>query len=428
MNQQRRCKGVKLDNKKCTRKCDGKYCWQHMQTGCGKGKESKTNQIGCARGKESKTNQIGCARGKGKESNRIQTQHRKTQTGGGDDDMNKLSCFTTGKTKVCMETDTMYYCSTDNKKDAKFDYYRCSENDGSCNLIENDDKIENSYRCKKIEKLPGLKWTSNNCYFNSGIKMLLSISPLIKYIMKNRKKLLESKESATRNFVRIINSVYVDILQGHIDTLVLDQQQICKMIKPSMNWGAQNDPMELFEGIFDDFEETMKPDLYINKLIGIEWINFDDKEKHKIVRIGLDESAKENITMEELLNNFFAFYHSIVLPQYLLVHIERIHQISGANQQLQQEKIKTKIDYRNDIKLMDNKYKLEGVIYHSGSAQGGHYTCRAKFGGKWWDHNDNDVTEIPRDAVNDTTGVYQEKIKRNDKNAPLSHAFLYRKL
>ncbi|MEX0597140.1 MAG: hypothetical protein WD512_11625, partial [Candidatus Paceibacterota bacterium] len=330
MSQQRRCKGLKLDNKKCTRKCDGKYCWQHMQTGCGKKEESKTIQIGCAKGKEkqkkSKIIQIGCANSNKQSQIQSHIRRHKQKGGGKDDNNDGLSCFTTGKTKVCMETDTMYYCSTDNKKETKSVYYKCNETDGVCDIIENDNQVGNPYRCEKIEKLPGLKWSSNNCYFNSTIKILLTITPLMRYIMKNRIALKKYTESATRNFVRIIESIYVDIIKGHIDTVVLDQEQICKIVKPQIQWKEQNDPMEVFTGIFNDFEKTMGDDKFIEKLLYTEIIkrNANDKiETYSYLPLYFYEEG-EYTTIQNLVDHFLGNNVISKFPEYLLLQIGRI--------------------------------------------------------------------------------------------------------
>jgi hypothetical protein len=43
-----------------------------------------------------------------------------------------------------------------------------------------------------------------------------------------------------------------------------------------------------------------------------------------------------------------------------------------------------------------SSYRLTGIVLHSGTAQGGHYTSLVRFDNKWVLFNDNEVTDVPQ--------------------------------
>ena len=58
--------------------------------------------------------------------------------------------------------------------------------------------------------------------------------------------------------------------------------------------------------------------------------------------------------------------------------------------------LKYSIAYQRD-RQMDNsnyKYRLSGILVHSGSAGSGHYYSYIKIGEKWYEFNDRKVSEF----------------------------------
>lgn len=49
---------------------------------------------------------------------------------------------------------------------------------------------------------------------------------------------------------------------------------------------------------------------------------------------------------------------------------------------------------RDKQEISDSKYRLSGVLVHSGSAESGHYYSFIKVGEKWYEFNDKYVSEF----------------------------------
>ena len=49
---------------------------------------------------------------------------------------------------------------------------------------------------------------------------------------------------------------------------------------------------------------------------------------------------------------------------------------------------------RDKSEASDSKYKLSGILVHSGSADAGHYYSFIKVGDKWFEFNDKHVSEF----------------------------------
>ncbi len=113
------------------------------------------------------------------------------------------------------------------------------------------------------------------------------------------------------------------------------------------------------------------------------------------------------------------------LPNYLIIHIERT--VNG-------EKLKHMIDFPlNNFELknyvlkkedQDNKYDLIGLINHYGSSgNGGHYIAFCKKNDKWFQFNDNDVSEFDSQKLISENAYCLFYRKNNLKNEELFNQF-----
>jgi hypothetical protein len=74
-------------------------------------------------------------------------------------------------------------------------------------------------------------------------------------------------------------------------------------------------------------------------------------------------------------------------------------------------------------------FSLTGIVNHSGTAMGGHYTSCVKINGKWFKFDDINVTEIPESAVMDDSlfGLDYRMIFSLDDHTPSAYLLFYAK-
>jgi len=88
-------------------------------------------------------------------------------------------------------------------------------------------------------------------------------------------------------------------------------------------------------------------------------------------------------------------------PKYLVIHFKRFDNIV-VNGNVNIVKLKNLVGYNEHIDIADlmirptqhTKYEIVGGINHMGEYQFGHYTCFAKNKNKWYNYNDESVSEI----------------------------------
>ena len=76
------------------------------------------------------------------------------------------------------------------------------------------------------------------------------------------------------------------------------------------------------------------------------------------------------------------------LPKYLIIHLKRFSYFSSSNKNNKVVKCYEKmiIEGRN--------YELRGIIFHSGTANGGHYISIIRLNGLWYLCNDGTITKL----------------------------------
>lgn len=70
---------------------------------------------------------------------------------------------------------------------------------------------------------------------------------------------------------------------------------------------------------------------------------------------------------------------------------------------------------KNKEESSDSKYKLSGILVHSGSAESGHYYSYIKIGEQWFEFNDKSVSEfnIQNNLKNECFGCAEGKKTRS---------------
>jgi ubiquitin C-terminal hydrolase len=52
------------------------------------------------------------------------------------------------------------------------------------------------------------------------------------------------------------------------------------------------------------------------------------------------------------------------------------------------------VKYPEQLQILGREYKLMGVVLHFGTLDGGHYTALCRREGKWFEFNDESVSEV----------------------------------
>ena len=354
--------------------------------------------------------------------------------------------------------DRFYYCDDDitGQSVSGVNNYQCNPNKGgvqsyNCNLFPGSNVSGPYYRCNvPILRFPGLKWSSNNCYFNSSLFMLLTITPLMLYLLENRKYYrTKIGNSMVKDFVEIIVNIFGRMDQKNLSHHLAYQKNICQKI-PGLKWGNQNDAHEIINYLLDEFAkqvgirngygppkdyEAQVGNIVDNLLVSTvetqlldcpgKWLPTIKQYVFELEMIfrSNEDILKKQFTISELIERNFEVGRLDVycdpldknvttrtqkliskFPKYLILHIKR--KIS------EDIKLNNVVDYSQDIQFPKDNilkslksnpiYRLQAVVYHSGSASGGHYFTKAITAGRWWKYNDETVTPITQSAISDS--------------------------
>jgi ubiquitin C-terminal hydrolase len=117
-------------------------------------------------------------------------------------------------------------------------------------------------------------------------------------------------------------------------------------------------------------------------------------------------------------------------PQILVIQLKRFEYNLATWERV---KVKDRYEFPQSLNigpyLADNSrdeiYSLKGVILHSGTAQGGHYSSLVRIGEKWIKFNDIEVTELREDQFEEATFGSSTPAGRDDYNAATSAYLLF---
>ena len=106
-------------------------------------------------------------------------------------------------------------------------------------------------------------------------------------------------------------------------------------------------------------------------------------------------------------------------PEYLIIHFKRFKHVT-INEETSIIKIKNLITYEKFLEIKPlmvkntngTKYELLGGINHMGEYQFGHFTNFAKNGDKWYNFNDDSVSDINCTGIPLTPNAYMLIYKR----------------
>lgn len=170
------------------------------------------------------------------------------------------------------------------------------------------------------------------------------------------------KNNSLQNLKIVDKNIKLNELVDHLFTLQIKKKIIC----PKCNHiSKSNDNInKLYLSINSDRLEDMIIN-YLNEYL-------DDDNRYKCDKCNNNVNAK----IEREI---------IKLPKYLIITLKRYSN--------QNSKINRDIYMYKEFKL-DKNYELRGIIYHSGSTNGGHYVYYGKKNNNWYLYNDSSVSRI----------------------------------
>ena len=129
----------------------------------------------------------------------------------------------------------------------------------------------------------------------------------------------------------------------------------------------------------------------INKLyLSVNYDNLNDMLNEYLNEV-LDDNNKYKCEKCKKYINAIIKRKIIKLPKYLIITLKRY---SNKN-----NKINKNINISKNFKFNNKYYELRGIIYHSGSTNGGHYVYFGKKNNDWFLYNDSSVKKIDEEQI-----------------------------
>ena len=280
----------------------------------------------------------------------------------------------------------------------------------------------------------GLRNLGSTCFFNSVIQQLFYIPQFLNIMM-----LYNFDDNSV---MKLLQNLFIQM--KYTERKFCDPEPFINSwdgwITGKLNPHEQQDAIEFFDILLDklpnemnkiftgEFTNTLKLKngdfFYRNtepfKTLGVTINTEKSKDFNgKVEKVNIfKKSLKKIIANEELSTIDDKMNKKIVvdkttkisnLPQILVIHLKRFEYSLKSNERI---KINDEFEFplhEIDLKFLMNKksnripdsskYTLNGIIVHSGTAIGGHYTSIIKINGKWVKFNDIEVEEILTEEV-----------------------------
>lgn len=247
-------------------------------------------------------------------------------------------------------------------------------------------------------ELPLIRLTNsfNNCYLNSLLQSLFSLSRITKYIKRNSKN--------EHKFYKII----LFLLKCDNNVKFNPDVFFPIFLKSEMHLGEQQDSDEILTNFFDKHSELEKLFLCEMSKTLLCICGHTSESKEKINKIYLEsyptilESLK-NINQIEILKDYKCDKCSRIGTTKIFNFIESFSKIICFIIKNYRKKINQRLV--NNIKMGKYIYKLTSIVIHEGSQHSGHYYTISKRNNKWYIFNDDSrIYEVS--CPKELSGIY----------------------
>lgn len=256
-----------------------------------------------------------------------------------------------------------------------------------------------------MAKPRGLVNMGNTCYLNSALQLLISSDEFLNFLEKN-----EFSVKKDAYFLKSFINKYVTVNDSSIKPASI-KKSLARSF-PKYHGFRQQDSQEFMANLLDAVEESMEieqkqelseiVDSKFKSVLTCKTCNHVSRTNTLIrfVSLAIDDDSTlddvmEKFTEEEELTdgNYWKCdkcevigpsTKKLIMEEFapaLLIHLKRFNKITKIN---------------SSIKMPDKWHdkNLSAIIIHEGSIGGGHYYAFVRRDNKWYNANDNSVSEI----------------------------------
>ena len=244
------------------------------------------------------------------------------------------------------------------------------------------------------QDIKGLININNNCFLNSGIRLLKSISEVNDLVKKFKIESLDYRKNNKLydhdiQYLTYLKYVFKELDKKNKSPFQLENSQLIELKNLGKQQDAQEYLLKLISKIrlinLDYFDK-----LFVINLDSIIYSNNNNNIKYYSIKSEskfiLEVPLRDNI--QDAINSFFEEevieynnskssnnlvkkkYNLTSMPSYFLISINRFIYNENVNNV---EKQNNRVEFNQEIKIQNNKYNAYGTIIHKGKAECGHY-------------------------------------------------------
>ena len=274
-----------------------------------------------------------------------------------------------------------------------------------------------------MDQLCGFTNMGNTCYMNAALQIITNSTVLTKIILTNNFK--SPKLNTYKKFLQTYKNgqsfrpIEVKHMVGEKDRKFLDNSQhdsheflinLMEILEDEFKKEYNENPITIINIPLNEFMSRIF-DTNVSSIIYSDETNEKSKTKVGEKILSLPIPKKENVTLNDCIeyytqieklsgdcqwksekeNKLVDAYKRLYLkslPKYLLIQLKRFSFFSFSNKNDVNISVPINLDIRN------NSYQLRGIIYHMGSANGGHYVAIINHNDKWYLCDDSNVSEV----------------------------------
>jgi ubiquitin C-terminal hydrolase len=274
-----------------------------------------------------------------------------------------------------------------------------------------------------MDKLCGFNNMGNTCYMNAALQIIINSTVLTKIILTNTfsspklniyKKFLQSYRNGQsfgpaeiKHMVGLKDNKFMDMSQHDSHEFLINLMEI---LDDELKNEYKDNPISILNIPLNNLMSTIF-DTTVSSIIYSE--ETDEKSKTNIGEkiLSLPIPKKEDVSLDDCLEYYtqiekltgdsqwrsnkedklvdaYKRLYLKSLPKYLLIQLKRFTFFSSSN------KNNTSIDIPINLDIRNNSYQLRGIIYHMGSANGGHYVAIIYHKNEWYLCDDSNISKI----------------------------------